>query len=133
VLCSACAFLNAPALRLTTRELTMSSDTSMTQYDLQIAGELSIYRADELKQALLEHLQAGVRQVVDLAAVTELDTCGLQLLMLAKRTANAVQAELHLVGHSPAVLEVFELLNLAAYFGDPLVIEQSSTKARSAA
>ena len=98
-------------------------DTSPKQIDLQIEGELSIYRADELKRALIEPLQKGVRLVVNLAAVTELDTCGLQLLMLAKRTAQSVGGELQLVGHSPAVLEVFELLNMAAFFGDPLVIE----------
>jgi len=42
--------------------------------------------------------------------------------MLAKRTAQALGSELQLVGHSPAVLEVFELLNVAAFFGDHLVI-----------
>ena len=100
----------------------MSSDTTMRQVDLNIAGELSIYRADELKQALIEPLAQGVQLVVNLAEVTEFDTCGLQLLMLAKRTAQVLGSELQLVGHSPAVLEVFELLNVAAFFGDHLVI-----------
>lgn len=103
----------------------MPSETPMTQVDLRIDGECSIYRADELKAALIEPLHSGVRLVVDLSAVSELDTCGLQLLMLAKRTAKAVGAELQLLGHSPAVIEVFELLNMAAFFGDPLVIEPS--------
>ena len=101
-------------------------DTSPKQIDLQIEGELSIYRADELKRALIEPLQKGVRLVVNLAAVTELDTCGLQLLMLAKRTATKLGCELQLVAHSPAVLEVFELLNVAAFFGDHLVIPPSA-------
>ena len=99
------------------------SDTPLTQVELQIDGEFNIYRAEELKRTLLEPLHVGVRLVVNLAKVSELDTCGLQLLMLAKRTAKAVHAELQLVGHSPAVLEVFELLNMAAFFGDHLVIE----------
>jgi hypothetical protein len=34
----------------------------------------------------------------------------------------AAKKELHLVAHSQAVLEAFELLDLAAYFGDPLVM-----------
>ena len=106
----------------------MSDETPMTQVDLRIEGELSIYRADELKHALVEPLQAGVCLVVNLAAVSELDTCGLQLLMLAKRTAKAVGAQLQLVGHSPAVIEVFELLNMAAFFGDHLVIEPNPAK-----
>jgi anti-anti-sigma factor len=91
-------------------------------------GELTIYRADELKRALIEPLSTDTRLVLDLSGVTEMDTCGLQLLMLAKRTAKALQAELQLVGHSPAVIEVFELLNVAAFFGDHLVIEPSAGK-----
>ena len=103
----------------------MPSETPMTQVDLRIDGECNIYRADELKAALTEPLQVGICLVVDLSSVSELDTCGLQILMLAKRTAKAVGAELQLIGHSPAVIEVFELLNMAAFFGDPLVIEHS--------
>lgn len=108
----------------------MSKDAAITQVELNIEGELSIYRAEELKNALIEPLKKGVCLVVNLARVSEFDTCGLQLLMLAKRTANALGAELQLVGHSPSVLEVFELLNVAAYFGDHLVIEPSSTTGR---
>ena len=90
---------------------------------LALDGELTIYRAAELKPVLLRALgaaEAGLE--IDLSAVTELDTAGLQLLMLAKQQARALQRELRLVGHSPAVLEVFELLNVAAYFGDPLIV-----------
>jgi anti-anti-sigma regulatory factor len=54
--------------------------------------------------------------------VSEIDTAGVQLLMLAKQAALARNSELRLTGHSPAVLEVFELLNVAAYFSDPLVM-----------
>lgn len=97
---------------------------------LRIDGEISIYRAAELKQALLASLDQTEELEVDLAAVTELDTAGVQILMLVKRQAQATQRKLHLVGHSPAVLEVFELLNLAAYFGDPLVISPSQASSR---
>jgi len=89
---------------------------------LRIDGELTIYRATELKQSLLAALDQTQELEVDLAAVTELDTAGVQILMLLKRQALATERKLHLVAHSPPVLEVFELLNLAAYFGDPLVI-----------
>ena len=104
----------------------MPNEAAVQQVELQIEGELSIYRADELKRALIEPLKENVRLVVNLAEVTELDTCGLQLLMLAKRTASKLGGELQLVAHSPAVLEVFELLNVAAFFGDHLVIPPST-------
>jgi anti-sigma B factor antagonist len=48
------------------------------------------------------------------------------LLMLARRTAGSLHGDLRLVGHSPAVLEVFDLLKLAAYFGDQVVIPARS-------
>lgn len=98
---------------------------------LRIEGEMTIYRAEELKCALLEPLQPQATLEVNLSAVTELDTAGLQLLMLAKRTAQKQQGQLRLVGHSAAVLEVFDLLNLAAYFGDDLVIPQPLGAARA--
>jgi anti-sigma B factor antagonist len=97
---------------------------------LSIHGELTIYRAAELKQELLAALATPAILEIDLSGVTDIDTAGLQLLMLAKKTAQAQQRELRLVAHSPAVTEVFELLNLAAYFGDPLVIASRATAAR---
>jgi anti-sigma B factor antagonist len=90
---------------------------------LRLDGELTIYRAAELKAELLEALEAAPDALeVDLSGVSEIDSAGVQLLMLAKRRAQAVQRTLRLVGHSAAVVEVFELLDLAAFFGDPLVV-----------
>ncbi len=100
------------------------------QSTLRIEGELSIYRAAELKQVLLGALEQTDELEVDLSGVTEFDTAGVQILMLAKKHALSKQRDLRLVAHSPAVLDVFELINLAAYFGDPLVI--SSTAANQA-
>lgn len=84
-----------------------------------IAGELTIFRAAELMPQLLA---SPPPQELDLSGVTEIDTAGLQLLMLAKKRAQLEQRPLHLVAHSAAVTDVFELLNVAAYFGDPLVV-----------
>lgn len=95
---------------------------------LCIVGELSIYRAEELKQALLGE-PSPIE--VDLSGVTDIDTAGVQLLMLAKRAAQAAQRELRLVAHSPVVNDVFELLNLGAYFDDPLVMASSASATRS--
>lgn len=86
---------------------------------LRLQGELTIYRAAELKQALLAE-PAPIE--IDLSGVTDIDTAGVQLLMLAKRVAQTEKRELRLVAHSQAVSDVFELLNLGAYFDDPLVL-----------
>lgn len=89
---------------------------------LKIEGEMNIFRASELKQTLLAALDGAATLEIDLSAVTELDTAGVQLLMLAKRQAQAGRQELRLTAHSPAVLEVLERFNLAGYFGDQIVI-----------
>jgi len=89
---------------------------------LQAACEMTIYSAAELKPALLAALEQGDEVDIDLSVVSELDTSGVQLLMLLKREAVAAGKRLTLSGHSPAVLEVFELLGLGSWFGDPQVL-----------
>ncbi|WP_420474666.1 STAS domain-containing protein [Noviherbaspirillum sp. ST9] len=93
---------------------------------LRLEGEMSIYKAAELKQTLLAAVPAAGTLEADLSGVTEMDTAGLQLLMLVKKTAQERGVDLKLVNHSPAVVDVFELLNLGTFFGDPLVIPPRS-------
>lgn len=88
---------------------------------LRLDGELTIYRAAELKPLLQQALHSAPQLEIDLGGVTDIDTSGVQLLMATKRLAADTQRSLRLSGHSPAVLEAFELLDLAAYFGDPLI------------
>lgn len=89
---------------------------------ITLDGELTIYRAADLKVTVLEALRKTRVLEIDLAGVTELDTAGLQVLMLAKQTAAADQRELRLLQHSPAVVEIFEMLDLVAFFGDAVLI-----------
>lgn len=85
-------------------------------------GEMTIYHTADLKPALLDALAQNQEIELDLSSVSELDTSGVQLLMLVKREAAAAGKALKLTGHSPAVLEVFELLGLGGWFGDPQVL-----------
>jgi anti-sigma B factor antagonist len=82
---------------------------------LRLTGELTIFRADELKQLLTSEPAA---LAIDLSGVTEIDTAGVQLLLLSQQTAPAGQAAPRLVAHSPAVLDVFKLLNLGVHFAE---------------
>jgi len=94
----------------------------MTTATVRIAGEFTVFTAAELKSVVLCE---PLPEEIDLSGVTEIDTAGVQLLMVAKRSALEQDRELRLVGHSPAVIDVFELLNVAAYFGDPLLMVSS--------
>lgn len=98
------------------------SSTATATTALTIDGEFTIYRASELHAVLKDALAAGGDLEIDLAGVSEMDSAGVQLLMAAKKTAAASQREMRLVGHSPAVLEVFEALDLAGHFGDALLM-----------
>jgi anti-sigma B factor antagonist len=80
-------------------------------------GELTIYRAAELKATLLAALSGSDGALeIDLAGVTEIDSAGVQLLLAARRSAQAAQREFALVGHGAAVADVFRLLDLGAHF-----------------
>ncbi len=94
---------------------------------IHITGEMTIYRAAELKEMLLLALaQEPGTLALDLAGVTEMDVAGLQVLIMAKQAALAQHREMRLLGHSPAVLDVFETLDVAAFFGDQLVMGEGA-------
>jgi anti-anti-sigma factor len=93
-------------------------------YRVKVEGEMTIYHALELKQGLMQCLHDCTEMEVSLAGVSEMDTAGFQLLVLAKREAARLGRPLRLAGHSPATLEVMDLFNMAAYFGDPVVMTQ---------
>jgi anti-anti-sigma factor len=101
------------------------SITAVYQNDrciLRLDGPLTIYDAAVGKQRLLEELNLAPELDVDLAGVSELDTAGLQVLLLLKREATKQNKPLRFHGHSKAVLQVIDLFNLGSVFGDPLVL-----------
>jgi len=81
---------------------------------------MTFERASELHRAMLDALQTQPSPVeFDLSDVTEIDSAGVQLLLVAKAAAAARDKELKLVGQSSAVLRTLELLRLDAHFGEP--------------
>ncbi len=91
---------------------------------LCLDGEMTVASAATLREALLAALPGMPGDVeVDLSGVSEIDTAGLQLMLQLKRKCGA---RLRLVNHSPAVLQILDLSNLAAQFGDPLVIPSAT-------
>ena len=70
---------------------------------LALEGELSIYRAAELKTALLGALDMADVDggfELDLSKVSEIDSSGLQLVLLAGREARSAGKPLRLTGCS---------------------------------
>ena len=83
---------------------------------LRIEGEMTIYRAAELKHQLEHLLNPGVgspgAHTIDLSDVTEIDSSGIQLLLLARRASSMAARGLQLVNPSAPVAEVFAALHL---------------------
>jgi anti-sigma B factor antagonist len=97
----------------------MTTETPVPASSLRIEGEMTIYRAEELCADFKAALAAGGDIEVNLAEVTEMDSAGVQLLIATQKAAAALQRELRLVEHSPAVCEVFAMLNLNTHLGAP--------------
>jgi len=81
---------------------------------VKLEGELTIYRANELKPVLLAALDGAADVHFDLAGVSEIDTAGVQLLLLVRREAATRGLRLRLSSPSAAVRGAFELLELTA-------------------
>lgn len=80
---------------------------------VQVSGEMTIYTAAALKEPLLAQLEkAGGGAQLDLSEVSEFDTAGLQLVLLAVRHLTGGAGTLKVLEPSPAVSEVLELCGL---------------------
>jgi ABC-type transporter Mla MlaB component len=100
------------------------------QRRIAMHGAMTIYEAVDQKRTLLGALAECEDLEIDLSGVSEMDTAGIQLLLLAKREAAKSAKRLRLTAHSAASLEAIDLYDLGSYFGDPVVI--SSRKRRLA-
>lgn len=89
---------------------------------LTIADDMNIYHVGEQKQQLIDALAQHKALELDLSQVEQIDTAGLQLLILVKREALRLGKEIRITAHSQAVREIIDFCHLAVYFGDPVVI-----------
>jgi len=83
---------------------------------------MTIYTALDQKNELMPHLKADKECQLNLSEVTEIDSAGVQLLIHMKKEASIINNKFSLYHHSQAVVEVMDLLNLTAFFGDPVVL-----------
>ncbi|GAA0229544.1 STAS domain-containing protein [Cryptosporangium japonicum] len=75
---------------------------------LELGDELTIVTAAETRERLMPYLQAGTGLELDLSAVSDVDTAGLQLLLAARR------ADATLSDPSPVVRDLLEFTRLNA-------------------
>jgi anti-sigma B factor antagonist len=92
---------------------------------LALEGDLTIFNANEQKVNLLNFLRSGNDLEINLSQVDEVDTAGLQLLILIKRLASQEGKILRFVLHSKGLLDILEMTNLTLVFGDQVVLVQN--------
>jgi len=85
-----------------------------------LSGEFTIYRAAEIRAELIAALDTCEQRLeIDLDAVTEIDSAGVQLLIAACSTARASGRSVVLAAASEPVREVLALLALGGAFDTP--------------
>lgn len=85
-------------------------------------GDFDIYSVTEMKDQLVDLLMQADHLKLNLSAVNTLDTSGLQVLVLLKKESAALGKHVQYEEHSQAVIEVFDLMNMTSFFGDPVVL-----------
>lgn len=97
------------------------------QPSLKLTGALTIYTVAQARQEIPARLLKHHAQVLDLSALEELDTAGIQLLLWLKRDEAGRGNTLAFAHHSAAVVEALDLLKLTGLFGDPILLSPSAS------
>ena len=97
-------------------------ESDLKHRNITISENMTIYNAAAQKLILLDALTQCEELDLDLSQVSEMDTAGFQVLLLAKREALKANKIVRMTAHSKAVTELLDLYNMASYFGDPMVI-----------
>lgn len=100
--------------------MTKAGQSAAAGAAMAISGEFNIYTVAALKEQLWQRLAVADEVEVDLAAVEEFDTSGLQLMLMSKRWPGK---QVRYYNHAPAVLRLIELSNVM--LGDPLILSGS--------
>lgn len=106
----------------------MSTQKGRANNRLVIAEDMTIYNSLAQKQLLIESLARQDVVELDLSGVGEIDSAGFQLLVLIKREAARLGKTASIVAHSQCVQEVLDFLDMAADFGDPILIPSDGNK-----
>jgi anti-sigma B factor antagonist len=82
-----------------------------------VAGEIDVYTSPLLQERLVEVLRDGSASIVlDLSAVTFLDSTGLGVLITGLKRCRSADGDLVLVTAQPNVLKVLEITGLNDVF-----------------
>lgn len=79
--------------------------------DARLEGELSIHTVDALKDPFFSLLNAHAIRL-DLSSVTDIDSCGLQLLIILYQQASLLNRQFTLTGTHPQLEQLLAVYQL---------------------
>jgi ABC-type transporter Mla MlaB component len=91
----------------------MNAKTQQDTPKLHIDSGMTIYQATELKTLLINKLSGASALDIDLSAVSEIDTTGLQLLIALRRETKPV----NFINPNHCIKQLAELLQLHELLG----------------
>ena len=94
--------------------------TNGTQQCITLTGELTIFSVSELWQSLQLTLSNAQGVEIDLLGVSDIDTAGIQLLMMTTKLGQDRDTPVRFLNHSQAVIDGLDLFDLVSYFGVPV-------------
>lgn len=100
--------------------MSITVETRGTQQCITLTGELTIFTASELWQSLQQTLSNTQGVEIDLLGVSDIDTAGIQLLMMTSKAEQNKDGQVRFLNHSQAVVDGLDLFDLAAHFGVPV-------------
>jgi anti-sigma B factor antagonist len=84
---------------------------------LTLRGEIDVYTAPRLRQAIIDQLEKGTRNlVVDLRKVDFLDSTGLGVLVGGLKRVKTQEGALSIVVTQEKILKIFEITGLHKVF-----------------
>lgn len=83
---------------------------------VRLAGEIDLDRAPEVRRLLLDSVKRSLDVLVDLSAVTYIDSSGIASLVEGYQAARGKELAFGLTGATEAVMRVFKLARLDRVF-----------------
>lgn len=99
-------------------ELTVSARTVPPFEIIEVAGEVDVYTAPRLREAIVEAIDAGrSRLIVNVEGVEFLDSTGLGVLVGGLKRVRADGGSLDIVCTQERLLKIFQITGLDKVFG----------------
>jgi anti-sigma B factor antagonist len=98
-------------------ELDIQVEQHPNQCEIILRGEVDVYTAPRLKEKLIEMIESGcINIVVDLEAVSFIDSSGLGVLVSALRRAREREGAVRIVCTRENILKIFRITGLDKVF-----------------